>query len=153
MTDTPEPRPVAPGDLEGLARVHGACFPDDPWNAERLGRLLAMPGAFALMVGGGFALLRTAADETEVITIAVAPDRRGAGLGRLLMTAALDAAARDGARHVLLEVAVDNDAALGLYRTLGFAEVGRRRAYYRRANTQPVDALVMSRTLFGQSTP
>ncbi|PWR20884.1 ribosomal protein S18-alanine N-acetyltransferase [Zavarzinia compransoris] len=140
-------RPADPAHLAALADLHRACFPDDPWDAETLGRLAAMPGALLLCADRGFILLRGAADETEVITIAVDPAARGRGLGRALLGAGLDRAARAGAARAFLEVAVDNDAALALYRRAGFAEAGRRRGYYRRADGGFADALVMARDL------
>lgn len=151
MTDDASPRTVTRADLETLAAIHGASFPDAPWDSAQLDGMLAMPGAFALMADKGFALLRVAADEAEVITIAVDPNARGQGLGRRLMVASLAQAARTGATVALLEVAIDNAAARALYQALDFAEVGRRRAYYRRADGGTADALIMSKSLVGQS--
>ena len=48
-----------------------------------------------------------------------------------------------GAETLFLEVAVDNVAALGLYTALGFAETGRRKAYYARAGGPAADALIL----------
>lgn len=135
----------APADLETLALLHGACFPDAPWDAPHLARLLAMPGAIAFAEAGGFVLLRAAADEAEVITIAVDPAARRQGTGRRLLAAAIAEAMRTGVRQVFLEVALDNIAAFALYRAFGFDEVARRRRYYRRGDGEFVDALVLRR--------
>ncbi len=92
---------------------------------------LGLPGVFGLVDGrGGFVLARVAADEAEILTLAVAPAMRRHGLGRELMQAAMAAAAGRGAASVALEVAERNAAARSLYAGLGFAGVGRRRGYY-----------------------
>ena len=64
-----------------------------------------------------------------------------------LLQAALEAAEREGAKAVYLEVAEDNVAARRLYASHGFEEAGRRRAYYPRAGAGAVDALVLRRAL------
>ncbi|MFA5121182.1 GNAT family N-acetyltransferase [Zavarzinia sp.] len=139
--------PAGPEEMEALAAIHGAAFPDAPLDAGELARLAAMPGAIVLAAAAGFILLSRAADETEVVTLAVLPAARRAGLGRRLLEAGLAAAAAAGAATAFLEVAIDNEAALSLYRRSGFSEVGRRRRYYRRADGSAIDALIMSRPL------
>jgi ribosomal-protein-alanine N-acetyltransferase len=129
-----------------LAELHQAGFPA-PWSEKALTELLAMPGAFAFVIQEeaepvGFVLARVAADEAEIVTLAVIPDNRRSGLGRRLMDKALDEARRRGAVRVFLEVAENNRAARRLYENLGFAEVGRRRKYY-----GDVDALVLARPI------
>ena len=75
-------------------------------------------------------LARVAAEEGEILTLAVAPAVRGKGLGRALLQAAITHARALGAQTMFLEVGVDNPAALALYTALGFAKVGNRKAYY-----------------------
>ncbi|MCE2941310.1 MAG: ribosomal protein S18-alanine N-acetyltransferase [Gemmatimonadota bacterium] len=90
----------------------------------------------------GFVALRTMADEGEILNVAVAPAARRSGVGRALVRHALASAAAAGAFSVFLEVRPSNAAALTLYRSFGFVEVGRRHRYYR----APVeDALVLRR--------
>jgi [ribosomal protein S18]-alanine N-acetyltransferase len=83
---------------------------------------------------GGFILSRLLPPDAEVLTFAVDPARRGAGLGRMLLEKHLENLERGGARLVFLEVADDNEAALKLYRRAGFQEIGRRENYYQRAD-------------------
>jgi ribosomal-protein-alanine N-acetyltransferase len=136
------------GDLPTLSMLHAAAFRDAAWDEAMLARLLAMPGAFAQIAGkDGFALLRVAADELEVMTIAVIAAARRQGIARRLLTAGLCEGARRGARTAFLEVAVDNPGAVALYETIGFTETGRRRGYYRRPDGVAVDALVMARRI------
>ncbi|WP_422645699.1 GNAT family N-acetyltransferase, partial [Zavarzinia sp.] len=140
-------RPAAEGDLPDLAALHLAAFPHAPWDTETLRPLAFGAGAITLIAPGGFILLRVAADEAEIITLAVAPADRRRGLGRRLLTAGLARAVAAGAAVAFLEVAIDNLAAISLYRSAGFINAGRRRNYYTRPSGAPVDALVLTRDL------
>lgn len=124
-----------------MAAIHEEAFPvGERWGADAMALQLGLPGAFGLMAGpDGFVLARVAADEAEILTLAVVPGQRRRGLASSLLRAALAQATAAGAIAMLLEVAVDNQAALALYARLGFVEVGRRRNYYRTG----VDALVL----------
>jgi ribosomal-protein-alanine N-acetyltransferase len=95
----------------------------------------------------GFAMLRLAADEAELITIAVDPRWRKKGIGRALMNALLADLQTTAARRLYLEVAGDNPAALRLYGGLGFSKIGERDGYYARADGRPATAIVMARDL------
>ena len=90
----------------------------------------------------GFILCRVAADEAEVLTLAVAPPVRRRGVAGALLDRGMAVALAAGARAVFLEVATDNPGAEALYRGRGFAEVGRRPAYFSRAGGA-VAALIM----------
>jgi ribosomal-protein-alanine acetyltransferase len=94
----------------------------------------------------GYAGLRAgnSGGDADIQTVAVAPEHRGKGLGRLLVEALLSEARQRLASSVFLEVRADNDAARGLYTSLGFQEIDRRTGYY-----QPdgVDAIVMTLVL------
>jgi ribosomal-protein-alanine N-acetyltransferase len=117
-------------DIAALAALHAACF-DEAWDGPSLYVLLQSPGTFAFHHADGFVLTRVAGDEAEILTLAVAPQARGHGLGRALLCEAIAKAARSGADAMFLEVGNDNPAALALYAGLGFAKVGSRKAYYR----------------------
>ena len=93
---------------------------------------------------GGLLAVGTVGD---IQTIALDPDARGAGRGRLLMNALLDAAEGLGVREVFLEVRADNPVARGLYAALGFAEIGVRPRYYQ---PDDVDAVVMRLEMKGR---
>ena len=138
--------PVRPLAAERLAEAAAlpALFFGTPWDEPTLARLLAMPGTFALAVAdagegtplSGFVLVRIAAADAEILTLAVAPPRRGQGRGRRLVEAAAAMALAGGATALFLEVAEDNEPALALYRHLGFREVGARPGYYARGETR-----------------
>jgi len=125
-----------------LAALHAPAFPHEPWDEGDFATLLAQPGVTALLdPRGGFVLWRIAADEAEILTLAVIPRRQG--IGTALMRAAIEAAGTAGAVAMYLEVAAGNEAALGLYRNLGFNAAGRRNFYYPTGE----DALVLRLTL------
>jgi ribosomal-protein-alanine N-acetyltransferase len=134
-----------------LADIHAQAF-DTPWNGEQLARSLDGPGAFAVMAlsgdrAQGFVIARAMAGEAEVITLAVRPTDRRQGLGRTLMDAAIATALAFGATVMWLEAAVDNEAAVALYLSMGFETTGRRKLYYARADGPRIDALIMRREL------
>jgi len=149
-------RPVGALDLDRAAALHRQAFEpagERPWTRRDMAELLASPGVFGLFVGpdgreDGFALWRTAADEAELLTIAVQSDRRRDGLGRALLEAVVERARHGGAQNLFLEVGADNAPARSLYSQAGFVEVGRRPGYYRR-HAGLADALVLRLTLTG----
>lgn len=146
--------PLAPAHAAVAAALHAAAMAagtgDEAWDADAIRTLIALPGSFGWLAHAeqgepaGFVLARVAADEAEILTLAVAPGRQGAGIGRRLMRAALCGARAAGAARMLLEVAADNAPASALYARLGFAPVGRRRSYYRRLGRPAADGLVMA---------
>lgn len=142
-------RLLADGDEGALHALHAACF-EEPFAEASFRTLLASPGMWAVLAraGGdanplGFAVARLAADEAEIITIGVAPAARRAGIGAALLADVMARAVAHGAAAIFLEVAEDNDAAIGLYLSAGFEKVGRRPGYYQRKTSSPVAALIM----------
>jgi ribosomal-protein-alanine N-acetyltransferase len=119
-----------------------------PWNEAAFAALCAIPGRRILIadeagVPAGLLLLGLAADEAEILTLAVLPASRRRGVARALVTAAASLAEAAGARRLFLEVAEGNAAARALYAGLGFVPVGRRRRYYPGGD----DALVLALSL------
>lgn len=149
-------RTVGPFDLGRLSKLHRGCF-EESWSRADLAHLLAMTGSFGLVArlfesgfagfdglrGVGFSLCRVVADESELLSIGVAPAHRRKGVGDALLRASLERCWRIGARSMFLEVAVDNIAAQQLYEDQGFARVGLRPEYYHRADGASVSAYTM----------
>jgi len=94
-------------------------------------------GQAGLVGAGGISL---GMDFAEIMTVEVDPAAQGQGLGRILMDKLVEVADQAGLSRVLLEVADNNDAAIGLYQAMGFAVIGRRQGYYQPSGQ---DALVM----------
>lgn len=139
-------------DADTLVEIHADAFARG-WSAEDFAALMAQPNVFALAIRResifgirrlvGFVLVRAAADEAEILTIAVSPSRRGRGYGRLLMEEAMRKLYRERVAACFLEVNRDNDRAIGLYRVLGFEDVGMRKGYYGGDAGSAGSALVM----------
>lgn len=121
-------------NYETLSIIHGACFARR-WSVAELRSLTSDGSALALMAMmedniAGFVLPRVAANEAEILTIAVAPHHHRKRAGTFLLNQAIAWAARKGADEVFLEVAEDNIAALRLYELSGFKPAGRRPGYF-----------------------
>lgn len=144
-------RPLGALDLDRAAALHGEAFTplgERGWTRQDMAELLASPGVTGLLIqidgaDVGMAICRVAADESELVTIAVRPAERRRGTGRALLAAVLDHVRAAGARTLFLEVAADNPAARTLYEQVGFRDVGCRPAYFRRGDRPAVDAFVM----------
>lgn len=125
---------------------------DDPWSAEALARILALPRSFGLIAHEagqplGFLLAQCAAGESEIINLAVAPAARRQGIGGALVAGAMARARGMDAHTMFLEVAGDNAAARALYDRIGFVQVGIRPGYYRRDPNDYTDAFILRREL------
>ena len=140
-----------PDDALAIASVHGASF-QRGWGEDEILRLLLENSVVAHRAHNGrtligFILSRIAAGEAEVLTVAITPAWRGRALARPLLDLHLRRLAGLGVRAVFLEVDEHNAPACALYRKAGFAEVGRRKAYYQGRNHAGADALVLRRDL------
>ena len=137
---------------EEAAVVHSQCF-TYAWPADDLETLLAATttyadGAFG-KAGGveGFILSRLAADEAEILTIAVKPKKRGQGIAGKLMRANMEQLQAAGAKTWFLEVEAQNASALALYKRFGFERVGERKSYYRKPDGDAALAFILRRSL------
>lgn len=97
-------------------------------RAELLGYWVAMPGA----------------DEMHLLNITVVPPWQGRGLAVVMLDRLVAECRRRGLTQLWLEVRVGNARAREVYRRYGFAEVGRRRAYYPVQDGPREDAVLMS---------
>jgi ribosomal-protein-alanine N-acetyltransferase len=136
-----------------LARIHAECF-EDHWQAVSFRTLLHGAGVFGLVGGriGGpqilsFIVVRIAADEAEILTLATSPAARGKGFASRLVGAAVEEAKNRGALSLFLEVAETNQEGLRLYKKLGFEQVALRPRYYESRTNAAIAAVVMRREL------
>jgi ribosomal-protein-alanine N-acetyltransferase len=140
-------QPLPRGVAGPISLLHRACFPEDPWDAGAIEQIMRIPGFFgrvgwAISAPVGFALALALGDEAEIVSLGVLPDYRRHGIGSAILNAVCGEARLRGAERVVLEMASDNKAASALYAAGGFAVVGHRRNYYRRAE-RLVDALIL----------
>jgi len=143
-------------DAAAIAALHAACFRRG-WSEQEVEGLLLdrnvmthramVTGKLAGRTLAGFLMSRLAADEAEILSVAVGEAWRGRGLARNLLALHLRRLAGLGARTVFLEVGENNAPAIQLYARAGFHEVARRENYYRDAAGKSSGALVLRRDL------
>jgi [ribosomal protein S18]-alanine N-acetyltransferase len=125
-------RPARDGDLAALAGIEAESAPH-PWSATSLAAALAAPTTRALVSGeppSGHVIYSVVADEGEILTLAVRPERRRGGLGRALVDGVVADWRASGVVAGWLEVRADNAGARALYAAAGFVPAGVRAGYY-----------------------
>ncbi len=142
---------AGPRDASSLAALHAAAF-GRGWTEQEFEGLLADRNVVAqrAMAGGrlvGFIVSRLAADEAEILSVAVAHSSRGRGVAGALLDHHLGRLAGLGTGKVFLEVNEDNAPARKLYRRRHFREIGRREGYYPAPSGAASRALVLRRDL------
>jgi ribosomal-protein-alanine N-acetyltransferase len=143
--------PATMRDAARLSQLHRASF-HRGWGEGEFETMLAERNTFTqrLMLGRtqiGFIISRMAADEAEILSVAVDANHRGRGYSHTLLANHLGHLAGFGIRRVFLEVEENNAPAVRLYERAGFRTVGRREQYYRDASGAKLNALVMQRDL------
>ena len=143
--------PATPRDAARLAQLHGASF-HRGWGEGEFEVMLRERNTLVhrLRLGRkviGFAVSRMAADEAEILSIAVDAGHRGKGLSKNLLLTHLGHLAGHGIRSIFLEVEENNAPARRLYDWAGFGVVGRRERYYKQADGEQLNALLMRRDL------
>ncbi len=137
---------------ETAAAIHAECF-TFPWPVDDLEALLTARSTYADGAFGkagdlqGFILSRVAADEAEILTVAVRPKKHRLGIAGRLLRANMEQLQRARAKTWFLEVEAQNTAALALYRRFGFERVGERKSYYRKADGEAATAYILRRSL------
>jgi [ribosomal protein S18]-alanine N-acetyltransferase len=143
--------PATLRDAPALAELHGASFHRGWGEGEFEGMLTERNTLVHRLRAGrtivGFAVSRMAADEAEILSIAVAASHRGRGLSRHLLLTHLGHLAGRGVRTIFLEVEENNQPARRLYERAGFTVAGRRERYYRQPGGEQLNALLMRRDL------
>jgi ribosomal-protein-alanine N-acetyltransferase len=147
--------PLPPNAAAPLAEMHRCCFPEDPWDADAVGRVMTLSGVFGYVgwegdAPAGFILARDLGDEAEILSLGVLPQWRRHGMGRALLAAVIAQAEARRIGSLVLEVATDNDAARRLYGGTGFIQVGRRPRYYRRTQNNG-DGLILRRGITSEA--
>jgi ribosomal-protein-alanine N-acetyltransferase len=139
---------MGPEDVDQVARLERVSF-SDPWSKSSFQHELTNRFSIPLVVKSGstvvgYCCLWHVYEQMEIATIAVAPEFRGKGLGGMMMRWILEEAARQGCSSVVLSVRESNLTAIRLYRRFGFAELDRRKRYYRLPEE---DAIIMIKTV------
>ncbi|MGB8656769.1 MAG: ribosomal protein S18-alanine N-acetyltransferase [Candidatus Zixiibacteriota bacterium] len=141
-------RGLTPADLEEIAALEKSCF-SDPWSKENFQEELQHQFTIPLVVEAdqkivGYACLWNVDGQMEIANFAVALDYRRKGIGRMMMERVILESVNRGCSSVILSVRESNLSARNLYHEFGFAEISRRKRYYR----LPVeDAIIMVKNL------
>ena len=127
-----------------VAQLEKICF-SEPWSEKSVASELENKLAFWLVaVEGetvaGYVGSQTVCEETDMMNVAVHPDYRRQGIAEALIVSLLENLKEQGSHSLTLEVRASNVPAIALYEKLGFAEVGRRKNYYRNPKE---DALIL----------
>ncbi|MED5535498.1 MAG: ribosomal protein S18-alanine N-acetyltransferase [Pseudomonadota bacterium] len=142
-------RSMLPADLKAIAIVEQASY-KFPWSigifrdcmlAGYQGLVLDISGVI-----GGYAIMSIAAGEAHILNLCVHPEYQQMGYGGQLLGNILVEAERVGVERVFLEVRPSNEAAIKLYRSAGFEQIGVRPSYYQ-ANGSREDAVIFAATL------
>ena len=140
--------PMTAEHLDEVAELERLCLPD-PWSRNVLAEsvkndlsayLVALDAAGRV---AGYAGLTVVLDEGSIDNIAVRPDCRRQGVASQLLDVFMNFARGNQLAFLTLEVRASNYAAIALYGSRGFREVGRRKKYYEHPTE---DALIMTRT-------
>jgi ribosomal-protein-alanine N-acetyltransferase len=142
---------ATPRDAAAISALHAASFRRG-WSEQEVEGLLIDRGVIAQRAitrrsFAGFIMSRLAADEAEILSVAVRRKCQGRGIARKLLALHLRRLAGLGVRTVFLEVDEHNAPAIGLYRRAGFREVSRRANYYPQAGGKAAAALVLRRDI------
>ena len=137
-----------PADAAKIAELETAIFPD-PWSQTDIAAAISVTGAMCYTALGddgeiyAYVLGRTIAPEGEIYRVATAPERRQRGIAFRLMTFAIKTEKGSGLENLFLEVRSQNLAAIKLYASLSFKQIGRRKNYYKNPDD---DAILMMRS-------
>ena len=136
-------------DAQGLAALYAEALPPG-WPAHELAASCADANRAVLKAADGehlhgFVILQFAADEAEILAIAVAKGRRRRGLASSLLRGGISACESRFTSCIYLEVAESNTPARKLYEKFGFLVIGCRENYYHIRSSAPETALIMRR--------
>lgn len=133
-TNSPKIRPMRWWDIDDVHRIETECFPDDCWSIDQFWRELAgeTRDYFVAVAEApvGYVGISTLSPDSDLQTLATDPGCRGTGVGRALLSRAINVAVERGATSMILEVRADNHSATGLYESCEFEPIAKRSRYY-----------------------
>jgi len=143
-------RDGGPEDMDEVMRIMDGAFAPcfgEGWTRSQCLGILPMSGVTLTVAeeageAVGFALVRSVADESELLLIAVDPGHQHGGIGKRLLDHFIEEGRAQGIERLHLEVR-DGNPAVALYSSAGFEQAGRRRGYYRGPQGERHDALTL----------
>ncbi len=139
-------REITLHDASWLAQLHSESFPK-AWDSAQFHELLNNSARGWLIEDSAFILIRTAADEAEIITLATAPNARRQGHAATLLKHAISILHDEAITHFFLEVRDGNEAGIALYQKHKFIQTATRANYYGMPDGTRKDALIMELAL------
>ncbi len=144
-------RPMTSEDLDAVLEVENNSY-TNPWPRAVFKREINQEWSHIEVICPEDDLQTTLAhivywivhDELHILNVAVHPNARRKGLGKVLMRRVMEVCETERLQYVTLEVRSSNVAAIGLYKGFGFAQIGLRKRYYA---DNGEDALVMALVL------
>ncbi|MCD4784416.1 MAG: ribosomal protein S18-alanine N-acetyltransferase [Candidatus Eremiobacteraeota bacterium] len=127
-------RKMTINDIPEVRKIESLCF-DEKWHDRAFEDDLTQKNSCYIIAQyknklSGYMGAWFVGDEAHVTTIAVSPEFRGCGIGKLLAWKLLNTAIDYGCRWATLEVSVKNEPAGNLYRSFGFSGICNRKDYY-----------------------
>ena len=140
--------PMSLQTVDAVAQIEAECF-SQPWSHDTFVAELSTPAAVTFVANAdgeiaGFINLGVVLDEATVNNIAVKQTYRRRGIGRALLTAAIDYCQNNRLNVLMLEVRQSNRAAIALYERFGFQAVGIRKRFY---DEPEEDAVLMNKNI------
>ena len=126
-------RPMTMADINSVMQIEVSVY-QFPWTKAILADCLRVGYDCWVVIENeriiGHGVISVAAGESHILNLAISPDRQGQGIGRQLLTHLMNTARIKSAQMMLLEVRPSNKAAIHIYESTGFNEIGCRKAYY-----------------------
>ena len=122
-----------PDDAKKISQMEKEIFPD-AWSENSVISAIERQSVMVLKSCGvilGYCIFMYAADEGEILRIAVSDKLRRYGLGKKLLICVIEELKKHGCTNVFLEVRSSNLSAISLYKSVGFEEIGVRKNYYK----------------------
>ncbi len=144
-------RPMAIADLDRIMEIELSVYPH-PWTRGIFFDCMNVGYSCWVLEDTiniiGYAVISIAASEAHLLNVSIASNHQNQGLGRQFVIQMCDVAKQSQADTMLLEVRPSNHAAVHLYDSVGFNEVGQRKKYYPADKGAREDALIMAKALF-----
>lgn len=131
-------------DVAAIVTIEAECFGAGAWSEQLVREQLTADHRVVLVDDDiAYGVISVLDDVADLERIAVLPFARRRGIAGELLEQLIEAAGGHGAERMLLEVAADNEAAIGLYESYRFATIDTRTGYY----SSGADALIMELVL------
>jgi [ribosomal protein S18]-alanine N-acetyltransferase len=142
-------RPMRAGDVAEVVAIECSSY-QFPWSEGIFRDCLRVGYVCRVMTLGrqvmAYGVMSLGAGEAHILNLCVGEAFRGRGVGKRLLGSLIERAQLAGMGEAFLEVRPTNTAAIRLYLSLGFEQVGMRRGYYQ-APAGREDAAVLKRVL------